>query len=303
MITLHQLKVFVAVAEFGGTAAAARALHLSQPAVSLIIQALEKELGVKLFIRSPPKGLSISSFGRSRLESARSLLTSAKLFNESQDAGQQLHGQINLGYFTTLGPSYVPRLVRRLRDSLPNVEVCLREGDLSSINRMLETGQVELALTFDLGLAERLRVNILQERQFYAALPPDHPLTQRDTVSLEELAAEDYIQIDLPYSREFLMSPFWHYKLEPIIAYKANSLEMVLNLIANGLGVSLLITRPEDSLTCDGSMIACRPVSDPLPTQKLVLAHSNEFALSPIARTVMEETMMLFGSTDTVNSH
>lgn len=303
MITLHQLKVFVAVAECGGTAAAARTLHLSQPAVSLIVRNLEEELGAELFIRNPPKGLVITPFGRSKLDEARPLLNSAEMFSEPQDAGQHLRGQITIGYFTTLGPSYMPRLVRRLRDSLPKVEINLREGDLSAINRMLDTGQVELALTYDLGLTERPRVHLLQERHFYAALPPDHPLAQRDAVSLKEIAAEDYIQIDLPYSREFLMSPFWHYKLEPTIAYKATSLEMVRGMVANGLGVSLLITRPASDLTYDGSVLACRPISDPLPTQKLVLAQSHHFSPTPIADAVMEEVMALFDDTDTADCH
>lgn len=303
MITLHQLKVFVAVAECGGTAAAARTLHLSQPSVSSIVRNLEDEVGAELFIRNPPKGLEITAFGRSKLDDARSLLNSAEMFIEPQDAGHQLRGQITIGYFTTLGPSYVPRLVRHLSDSLPGVEINLHEGDLSSINRMLDTGQIELALTYDLGLTERPRAYLLQERQFYAALPSDHLLVQKDSVSLKEIAAEDYIQIDLPYSREFLMSPFWLYNLEPTIAYKATSLEMARGMIANGLGVSLLITKPASNLTYDGSRLACQPISDPLPTQKLVLAQSHHFSPTPIADAAMEEIMAHFKKIDTTDSY
>ena len=293
MITLHHLKVFVAVAEQGGTAAAARALHLSQPTISLVIRNLEAELGADLFIRNPPKGLAITPFGRSKLEEARSLLSSAEMFREPQDAGPCLKGQVTIGYFTTLGPFYMPGLIRHLRDTLPGVEINLRECDLGAINRMLDTGQVELALTYDLGMTERPQVHSLQECQFYAALPPDHKLAQNETVSLKHLAAENYIQIDLPYSREFLMSPFWHYKLNPTIAYRATSLEMVRGMVANGLGVSLLITRPASDITYDGSPIICRSISDPLPTQKLVLAQSHHFSATPVAAAIIEEVVML----------
>ncbi len=294
MITLHQLKVFVAVAECGSTSAAARALHMSQPAVSLIVRNLEDELGAELFIRNPPKGLSITPFGRGKLEEARSLLSKAEMFAEPLDAGPQLRGQITIGYFATLGPSYVPRLIRRLRDHLPKVEVQLREGDLSSVGRMLDTGQVELALTYDLGMSERPLVHLLKEYQFYAALPQGHPLARHKQVSLKDLAQEDFIQIDLPMSREFLMSPFWHYNLEPTIAYRTTSLEMVRGMVAHGLGVSLLVTRPASELTYDGLPLICRPIADELPMQKLVMAQSHHFSPTPICDAVMNEINSMF---------
>lgn len=284
----------MAVAECGGTAAAARSLHLSQPAVSLIVRNLEAELDAELFIRNPPRGLSITPFGLGKLEEARTLLSRADMFSEPQDAGGQLRGQITIGYFTTLGPSYVPKLLRRLKNRLPKVEIQLREGDLSSVSRMLDTGQVELALTYDLGMTERPQVYLLKECQFYAALPPGHPLTRLDSVTLEELAQEDLIQIDLPLSREFLMSPFWQYQLEPNIAYKTSSLEMVRGMVAHGLGVSVLITRPASQLTYDGATLVCRPISNELPSQRLVMAHSHHFSPTPVAEAVMDEIKAMF---------
>lgn len=294
MITLHQLKVFVAVAEYGGTSAAARSLHLSQPAVSLIVRNLETELGAELFIRNPPKGLSITPFGRGKLEEARSLLSRADMFREPQDAGDQLRGQITIGYFTTLGPSYIPSLIQRLRSRLPKVEIQLREGDLSSVSRMLDTGQVELALTYDLGMTGRPQVYLLKECQFYAVLPPEHLLAQQDSVSLEELAQEDLIQIDLPSSREFLMSPFWQYHLQPNITYKTTSLEVARGMVAHGLGVSVLITRPASPLTYDGASLVCLPISNELPSQKLVMAHSHHFSPTRVAEAVMDEIKTMF---------
>jgi DNA-binding transcriptional LysR family regulator len=299
MISLHQLRVFVAVAECGSTASASRSLHLSQPAVSLIVRNLEAELGAELFIRNPPKGLAITPFGRTKLEEARVLLSRAAMFAEPQNAGGQLRGQICIGYFATLGPAYVPQLIRRLQDRLPAVEVQLREGDLGSVSRMLDTGQVELALTYDLGMSERPRVHLLKECQFYAALSPDHPLARQNEVSLQELAREDFIQIDLPLSREFLMSPFWHHKLEPNIAYKTTSLEMVRGMVAQGLGVSLLITRPASDLTYDGAALVCRPLSDELPTQRLVMAQSHHFSPTPVAEAVMAEIRAMFDDRQT----
>ncbi|EON93661.1 LysR family transcriptional regulator [Marinobacter lipolyticus SM19] len=300
MITIHQLKVFVAVAECGSTSAAARALHLSQPAISLIVRNLESELGAELFIRNPPRGLAITPFGRGKLEEARTLLSQAEMFGEPQDAGNQLRGQLTLGYFTTLGPFYVPRLIRRLRERMPKVEVQLREGDLGAVGRMLDTGQVELAITYDLGMGDQPRTQLLRKCRFYAALPLEHPLARQESVSLAELAQEPFIQIDLPMSREFLMSPFWHHQLEPRIAYRTTSLEMVRGMVAHGLGVSILITRPASELTYDGERIVCRPISDEMPVQNLVLAQSHHFALTPVAAAVMAEIRDLFSQEDLV---
>ncbi|EPJ43412.1 MAG: hypothetical protein OFPII_41790 [Osedax symbiont Rs1] len=295
MITLHQIKVFIAVTECGGTSAAARALHLSQPTISLTVRNLEEQLGGELFIRNPPKGLAITPFGRSKLEEARTLLSQAEMFSEQQNAAPQLRGPITIGYFATLGPLYIPRLIRRLKDKLPKVEVQLQEGvDLTSMNRMLNSGQVELALTYDLSLGDRPKVHQLKECEFYAVLPQDHPLAQKTTVSIKELAEEDFIQIDLPSSSEFLMSPFWHYKLEPKIEYKTNSLEMLRGMVANNLGVSLLITRPDSDISYDGSGLVCRPISEALPKQKLVLAQSHQLSPTPVAIAVIAEIKAMF---------
>lgn len=294
MISLHQMKVFVAVAEAGSTSAAAQKLHLSQPSVSLTIRNFEAELGADLFIRNPPKGLSITPFGRQKLEQARLILNEAELFADTQSTHNNMRGTVTIGFFATLGPIYVPSIISHLKSVLPRVEVKLQEGsDLRAMGRMVDTGQVELALTYDLDIGKRPKVEVIKESEFYAVLPAQHPLAKKAKVSLQELAQENFIQIDLPSSAEFLMSPFWHYGLSPEVTYKTSSLEMVRGLVANGLGVSLLVTQPASNIAYDGQEVVCRPILEALPKQQLVLAQSYKLATTPLVSRVAEEIMQL----------
>jgi DNA-binding transcriptional LysR family regulator len=90
------------------------------------------------------------------------------------------------------------------------------------------------------------------------------------TIPLAELAKEPFILIDLPHSRDFLMAPFWQVGLAPEVRYRATSMELVRGMVANGLGVSLLITQSAANTHAPG--IVERPIREATVRQPLVIA-------------------------------
>jgi len=282
-INLRQLGYFVAVAEHGSALRAAKAVHVSQPSISTAIRDLEKVLGQPLFHRRYAKGMNLTPFGQRKLVEARHLLAEAQAFGSGGEDDDSTTGTVAFGYFTSLGPSHVPPLLRRVAEQLPNLTVDLSECDLEEINERLRDGRMEVALSYDVGLTCPVTKEVLANFTPYAVLAEDHPLAANDTVSLHDLARERFILVDLPVSREFLLAPFWQNGLEPEIIHEVGSVEMVRGMVANGLGVSLLTTRPAHDRTYDGRRLASRPIREMVVPQKLIAAYPSAH---PPTRTV-----------------
>ncbi|WP_174875476.1 LysR family transcriptional regulator [Vogesella oryzae] len=281
MITfsLRQLEYFVATAEHGGVNAAARARHVSQPSVSQAIAELERTLGAALFRRQASRRVELTDAGQQVLQQARQLLALAASLGQ-QDAAAPLRGQLALVCFQDLAPYFAPRLLAGFRRQHPQVEITLLEGDLASVQRALRSGKAELALTYELATDPQMPRQVLAELPPYALLPADHPLAAQDTVSLQQLAAEPLVLEDIPHSREYLLSLFWQQQLTPRVVQTVQSFEMQRGLVAHGCGVALACTRPQGDHSYDGLPIACRPLREPLPPQRVVLVQATD---SPLA--------------------
>jgi DNA-binding transcriptional LysR family regulator len=199
--TLKQLSFFVSAAELESVTGAARALNVSQPAVSAAIAHLERVFGIQLFLRRHAQGLSLTPAGRRVFAEGRNLLSHAReLASTPSTDGGPLRGELDLGCFLTFAPYYLPGLLRAFRERHPEVEIRLHEGDTDALLRGLSMGTLELAILYDLALGEVTR-ETLTELPIHAVLPLKHPLSRDAAVSLAALATEPFVLLDLPHSR------------------------------------------------------------------------------------------------------
>ena len=272
VIALRHIRAFLAVAEHGSTAGAAQRLHVSQPAVSLSVKQLEQRLGHPLFVRRPPHGLTLTPYGLAKLPQARALAAGLASFATPEGSIEAPAGHVTLGYFTTLGPQYVPGILARMARRHPHIEVTPVEADLDEMQSLLDSGRIELGLSYDVGLGARLAVERVAELAPHALLPARHRLATKRTVTVADLASEPVILVDLPSSRDFLLSVFHGEGVEPRIGYRVRSLEMVIGLVANGLGVSVLVTRPAGDRAYDGSRVVRRELAHTRIRQGVVIA-------------------------------
>jgi DNA-binding transcriptional LysR family regulator len=273
--TLKQLTYFVAAAERESVTEAARSLNVSQPSVSAAIAHLERVLDLQLFLRHHAQGLSLTPAGRRVFAEARNLLAHAgELMSGPGHDGEPIRGELDLGCFVTFSPYYLPGLLRAFKQRHPAVEVRLHEGDAEMLHRGLTTGAVELALLYDLALGSGFLRETLAELPAYAVLPKRHKLARSESVSLAALAAEPFVLLDLPHSREYFRSIFLRLGLEPDVRYRTTSFEMVRGLVANGHGVGLLNLRLPRDQSYDGKPIACRKLREEAAPLRIVLARS-----------------------------
>ncbi|MFJ4290856.1 LysR family transcriptional regulator [Cupriavidus sp. NPDC089707] len=294
-VSLRLLRYFAATAETGSTTAAARLLNVSQPSISVAIRELETLFDDALFARDAGTKLALTRFGARKLAEARQILGAATAF-ETDKRGDGDAGEVRIGVFRTLAPAYLPAVLRVARERYPRLAVRFVEGDLAQLEDWLHGGQIELALTYDVGLPAEIGREVLAELRPYGLVPAGSKLARgKAAISLHALAREPLILIDLPHSREFLMAPFWQFGLQPEVRYRATSLELARSMVANGLGSALLITQAPAS--GQSASVVEKPILEETVRQPLVIAQAGTAQtraaalLAECVREAVRETM------------
>lgn len=271
--TLKQIRYFVAAAEAGSITEAGKRLHISQPSVSAAIAELEDRFKVDLFVRHHAQGLSLTPAGARLLRDARSLLDQAEELRQgAQGLGQALEGELHVGCFQTFAPIVVPGLIRACAAMHPSISITLHEDHVQGVLDGLRTGRFELALTYDLNLAEDIEFEPLLQMPLHAVLARRHPLARRAEVTLAQLAECPMMLLSLPHSRDYFLSVFTSRGLRPKVAQETPSFETLRGLVASGNGFAVLHSRPLSRQTLDGHSVAYVPIKDRVPPQALGLA-------------------------------
>lgn len=261
--TLKQLRYFVAAGNAESVTKASQALDISQPSISAAIAHLETEFGLQLFVRHHAQGLSLTPAGRRLMTAANRLLTQAEdLYQFASDLNEGLAGTLDVGCFLTLAPIMMPGVLRGFQQRYPTAKVGCIEGHQEELLTGLAEGRFEMALTYDLHVTENVVFTPLVPLPPYAIVARDSPLASRGTITLAELAKHPLVLLDLPLSRDYFLSLFVRERLEPNIAYRSESFDMVRGLVANGFGYSFLNIRPANNQSLDGKAIATLPLSD-----------------------------------------
>jgi DNA-binding transcriptional LysR family regulator len=193
MLNLSEIQVFAVAAETGNFSAAARRLHLSQPAVSQQIRSLENYLGVELFLRSG-RGVALADAGEVLLPLARELLDLSRRIEETmRSLEDQVVGHLVIGCTTTAGKYMLPLVAAAFSQHHPNVQVTIEMCNCASIVNPL------LAREVHLGISSTKIVHRDMERQpFFTdhvvlVVPAAHPFAHRSSVQPIELLDQPFI--------------------------------------------------------------------------------------------------------------
>ena len=288
-ITLRQLEYAVAVARTGGVTAAAEALNVSQPALSVALSQLEAQIGQPLFLRRAGSAVTPTGYGRGFLEEAERILASLARLT----SGATAHAPVALGCFEDLAPMILAPLLALVAVDLPGLSLVPRVAGFEALAEDLARGRIDLALSYDLGFDDRFDREEVARLAPHAVLAPDHPLAARATLSLEDLTGVPLVLADQGPSLGHMRMLFSRAGLMPRIAHRAHSLETMRSLAANGLGVGLSYTRPAPGLSYDGRPVVTRPVTgtgagEPIVLVRLAAAPPPEAAarVAELVRTI-----------------
>jgi DNA-binding transcriptional LysR family regulator len=243
---LRHLRYFVAVGDEQHYGRAAKQLHVAQPALSRQIQDLEEEIGLKLFDRLP-RGVKISTAGKSFLEDARRILqqvNEATVRAKRAAAGQT--GTLRVGFVESISwHGVVPDSFRQFRERQPEAELQLRP--LSSLQQIegIRSGQLDAGFLFTMAKIERewaqLEVDVLN---LMLATPKGHPLTKLKKVRLRDLTDTAFIWFprrESPIYYDRLMNECFRGGLKsPHVVQEAVNEATILSLVSCRLGVAFV---------------------------------------------------------------
>ncbi|ESY26259.1 MULTISPECIES: LysR family transcriptional regulator [unclassified Mesorhizobium] len=297
-LTLTQLRYLVTVARHGSVTVAARMLNVSQPSISVAIDNVEATLGQKLFVRQRGSGIALTSFGRSAVAKAKQVLAEADELVGLGTRDADVGGELVLGCFEDLAPYFAPALIRAFSQRCPAVTVVVRDETFETLGRRLGDAAIDLGLTYDLGLPSHFARILLHELRPHALLPQGHALASQASVSLAELATHPLITTDQPHSWQHMLDLFLSRGLSPVSQSTASSFELQRSMVANGFGVAVSYTRPYGDRSYDGLPLVCKPLSDPLPMQRIILTHDTRQRLSKAALAFTEVAKAWFASHD-----
>lgn len=283
-ITLRQLEYFVAVADHGTVSGGAQAVMVSQSAMSSALAELERALGMTLLQRHR-RGVTLAPGAAELLGRARILLEQAEdLRSIAQETSTALHGPLRVGCYTTLAPQMIGSNVRAFLDDHPGIDLSFFEGSDLELAAALYEGRCDVAITYDYQLAklpgsQRLTSVPLTAAPPKALLPPGHALAGWP-VSLRALAEHPLILLDLHPAAEYFLGFFRDRGLEPDVRFRTGSSQLVINLVAEGLGCALLTQVPQSRPEAQQSGLVVRELSDDLPALPVVALHSAGVQLS-----------------------
>ena len=242
-MNLRDLKYLVALAEHRHFGRAAAACFVSQPTLSTQIRKLEDELGVPLVERAPRK-VMLTPAGHEAAARARRIVAEVEQMKEAARRSQDPEaGTVRLGIFPTLAPYLLPHVVPRLRTRFPQLELLLVEEKSDELLARLRDGRLDAALLAMPVHDEQLHAQFLFEEPFVLAVPGNHPLAQRDSLTLDELSQQHLLLLEDGHClREQALDVCRLSGAHEKAEFRATSLETLRQMVAANVGATLLPT-------------------------------------------------------------
>ena len=228
--TPQQLRYFVALAETGHFGRAATACAVSQSTLSAGILALERQLNAAILDRSAARHVLFTTLGNDLVAKARDALA----------ALGAMSGPLRLGMIPTIGPFLLPRLMPALRQDYPALRLFLREDQTDRLLDQLVDGQLDVLLLAQPCACAGAETLAVARDDFLAALPRRHPLAMREAIALPALNAERLLLLEDGHCLRDQVLATCGQSGGPRGAFAATSLHTLIQMVAGGLGVTLV---------------------------------------------------------------
>ena len=280
---MHQLRYMVAVARAGNFSRAAEQCHVSQPSLSQQILKLEEELGERLFHRMKREA-KLTPHGEAFLARAIKILEEVETARrEASDARSLLRGRLTVGVLPTIAPYLLPEVLGDFAEKFPGVEIVVHEDTTAELLKLVQACEIDFALASRPIQDQRMEVKDLFTEELRLALPPDHRLTRKRNVCLDDLENERFIVMKEGHCLGDQVLNFCDRRnLKPTINFRSAQLETIQALVRSGIGISLvpaMAARGER-----GDFPKYRSLSGPRPQRKIVAVWSRQRQLGRAAR-------------------
>lgn len=279
--SLADLRAFVTVGELRSFAAAARALHLSQPALSRRITNLEGMLGVRLFDRTT-RHVELTLLGRRFLAQVRGLVEGLdRSVLSLRDAAELEAGDVTIGSVLSTVHHFLPPVIKAFHERHPHVLVRILEQGADEVLASVKHGEADLALNY-IGMQDPdVEFSPLLKEPYVLACPVGHPLAKRRSVRWDELAAYPLARVShSSRNRLFIDQALAELPPLPRPICEVRHVSTLIGLVESGLGVAVVpqLTLPRSPATVVGVRL-----ENPAISRTLGIIRLGGRSLSPAA--------------------
>jgi DNA-binding transcriptional LysR family regulator len=239
--SLADLRAFVTVAETQSFAAAARALYLSQPALSRRISHLEDMLGVRLFDRTT-RSVALTTLGERFLGQVRGVMDELdRSVLSLRDAAELEAGDVTIGVVLSTIHHFMPPVINAFRAQHPRVLVRIIEEGADEVLASVKQGEADFALNY-IGMQDpEVEFTPLLKEPYVLAVPVGHPLAGRRSVGWEELADYPHARVSqASRNRLFIDQALAELPPLPRPVCEVRHVSTLIGLVEHGMGVAVV---------------------------------------------------------------
>lgn len=254
----NRYEIFLKTVEFQNITKAAEVLNYTQSGVSHAISALEKETGFLLFTRSS-NGVSLTENGKKLLPYIQTLVNTQRNYRQAvYEINNVVKGTLKVGTFTSVSAQWLPGLIKEFLQLYPDVDFDLLSGKYSEIEEWVLQGKVDCGF-LTAPVTENISFHILKREPMYVVLPENHPLAERESLTLEAIRKEPFIMlkdyVDDDIEQVIAQIP------EPVsVRFRLHEDFAVISMVEEGFGITVM---PELILKNFRFRVAVRPFSPP----------------------------------------
>lgn len=293
-MNLKRLEYFCQLATLGNFTRAAQAVGIAQPALTVAIQKLEQEVGLKLINRADKNSL-LTAEGKVLHTLATQLLSQAKQVElELEELKDLEKGTIRFGVSAMMGSYYFPKIMTEFKQQYPKIKIHLVDQGTAALEKMLLNSELDLALVRGDLENPQLRYSALINEEVVAGMVRSHPLAAEQTISLAQFCRQPLVLFHEGY---FLREVVSHYSKKHQLALdvrmETNLIELQKSLVRNEVGIT----------TCLARILQNEPLMTAIPFEpkiefKLSLAWKKNHYLSKASKVFMHYLSSTKGSTN-----
>jgi DNA-binding transcriptional LysR family regulator len=282
-VDVHALRTFVEVARQQGFTRASETLHVTQPAISKTVRALEEELGTPLLHRGR-RGVKLTDAGRIVLERAQGVLDALRVIEqEVVELAALRRGQLRMGMPPIVGVTFFPRLLAEYHEAHPGIVLELREEGSHQVEARVASRELDVGAVVLPTDEKTFETMPFVHDELRAVLHRRHPLAGRKALSLRELAGAPFVL----YRPEFalhghILDACRSAGFKPVVVSESSHWDFIVAMVAADIGVALL---PQTICSRLGErQVRAVPLTDPVIPWDVALIWRRDRHLPPATR-------------------
>ena len=232
-----QIQLIVQISETGSFTKAGEELHMTQPAVSRAVAAIESELGTTLIKRNKKNGLFFTDVGERILVIFRNILCEFQKVDELIAAEKGLEiGKVHIGAYPTACTRLIPKIIRKMEDKYPGLEINLSEGSVDQVKEWLRSKSIDVGIIIPPD--KDFDIVLLMKDQLIVIMHSSHPLYEKETIGIPDLQDEDIILGRGGYEVQ-VHDLFKDFNLKPQVRFEVDYIDTALSMVQEGLGITI----------------------------------------------------------------